>query len=200
MQMSRCNLISWRFVSIFNSVGLHMLLCMNEPRLCNVKMVRLDHVHIVFFFSIKKSIHQFNFIAFDWIISLPLRFFLERQEKWKIINFIFYSFSTFQITQQQRHLSDNQVNNRRSKSLRNGKLKDDKWSAIQVKSHLKFTHLFQFMEFKTITARKMTPPPTIYQQWKMKKLKGILIKIPYGLLQCHDHNLEDLDRNGQWTM
>ncbi|XP_055326985.1 phospholipid-transporting ATPase ID isoform X3 [Sitodiplosis mosellana] len=32
----------------------------------------------------------------------------------------------------QRHISDNQVNNRRSKTLRNGKLKDAKWSAVQV--------------------------------------------------------------------
>ncbi|XP_031638674.1 phospholipid-transporting ATPase ID isoform X2 [Contarinia nasturtii] len=32
----------------------------------------------------------------------------------------------------QRHISDSQVNNRLSKTLRNGKLKDEKWSAVQV--------------------------------------------------------------------
>lgn len=34
--------------------------------------------------------------------------------------------------QQQRHISDRQVNNRRSKTLRNGKIKDEKWSGVQV--------------------------------------------------------------------
>lgn len=33
---------------------------------------------------------------------------------------------------QQRHLSDNQVNNRRAKTLRNGNLIDEKWSGVQV--------------------------------------------------------------------
>ncbi|KAH8288513.1 hypothetical protein KR054_004161 [Drosophila jambulina] len=33
---------------------------------------------------------------------------------------------------QQRHLSDSQVNNRKSKTLRNGKLVDAKWSEVQV--------------------------------------------------------------------
>lgn len=32
----------------------------------------------------------------------------------------------------QRHLSDSQVNNRRSKTFRNGKLVDEKWSGVQV--------------------------------------------------------------------
>ncbi|KAJ6635423.1 Phospholipid-transporting ATPase ID, partial [Pseudolycoriella hygida] len=32
----------------------------------------------------------------------------------------------------QRHVSDSQVNNRRSKTLRNGKLIDEKWSGVQV--------------------------------------------------------------------
>lgn len=32
----------------------------------------------------------------------------------------------------QRHLSDSQVNNRKSKTLRNGKLVDEKWSGVQV--------------------------------------------------------------------
>jgi len=33
---------------------------------------------------------------------------------------------------QQRHLSDSQVNNRKSKTLRNGKLVEAKWSEVQV--------------------------------------------------------------------
>lgn len=33
---------------------------------------------------------------------------------------------------QQRHVSDSQVNNRKSKTLRNGKLVEEKWSGVQV--------------------------------------------------------------------
>lgn len=33
---------------------------------------------------------------------------------------------------QQRHVSDSQVNNRKSKTLRNGKLVEEKWSDVQV--------------------------------------------------------------------
>lgn len=47
---------------------------------------------------------------------------------------------------QQRHLSDSQVNNRRSKTLRNGKLKDEKWSAVQV---IEFS-IFQMKDNKQI--------------------------------------------------
>lgn len=38
----------------------------------------------------------------------------------------------FFVYSQQRHISDSQVNNRRSKTLRNGKLKEEKWSGVQV--------------------------------------------------------------------
>lgn len=34
--------------------------------------------------------------------------------------------------QQQRHISDSQVNNRHSQALRNGILKDEKWAGVQV--------------------------------------------------------------------
>lgn len=33
---------------------------------------------------------------------------------------------------QQRHMSDNQVNNRKSKTLRNGNLIEEKWADVQV--------------------------------------------------------------------
>lgn len=39
---------------------------------------------------------------------------------------------TFSPSLQQRHLSDSQVNNRKSKTLRNGKLVEAKWSEVQV--------------------------------------------------------------------
>lgn len=33
---------------------------------------------------------------------------------------------------QQRHVSDSQVNNRKSQTVRNGKLVQERWSAVQV--------------------------------------------------------------------
>jgi len=37
-----------------------------------------------------------------------------------------------QLISQQRHSSDSQVNNRKSKTLRNGRLVEDKWAQVQV--------------------------------------------------------------------
>jgi len=41
-------------------------------------------------------------------------------------------FKISRISFQQRHLSDSQVNNRKSKTLHNGKLVEAKWSEVQV--------------------------------------------------------------------
>lgn len=42
----------------------------------------------------------------------------------------------FFFTPQQRHVSDSQVNNRKSKTFRNGKLVNEKWSGVQVSKML----------------------------------------------------------------
>lgn len=52
--------------------------------------------------------------------------------------------SFFSFSRQQRHISDSTVNNRRSKTLRNGELKDQRWSTIQVILELEERNLWQF--------------------------------------------------------
>lgn len=49
-------------------------------------------------------------------------------------NIYFLHFSWSHSFVQQRHLSDSQVNNRRSKTLRNGELIEEKWSGVQVRN------------------------------------------------------------------
>jgi phospholipid-translocating ATPase len=46
-----------------------------------------------------------------------------------VTNFIEY---IFDVCPQQRHRSDNQVNNRLSKVLRNGKIVEERWFKVQV--------------------------------------------------------------------
>lgn len=63
--------------------------------------------------------------AYDDFVSLSLPSMMSNQ--YALENYYYFYYIL-----QQRHMSDSQVNNRRSKTLRKGKLIEEKWSDVQV--------------------------------------------------------------------
>lgn len=82
---------------------------------------------------------------------------------------------------QQRHVSDSQVNNRRSKTLRNGKLIDEKWSGVQVCIYITYNNNICIQHF------------VIYQMWG-KTISHLPFKNLYGYIvyNIHKHIYMDI--------